>query len=157
VTIETAGVSPTVQQGWAEVLTDQWVTGFAVFRQTVPGFAPQEAAVPVNTGAPLRQLVPFDNSGGFTTSLAVANMSALQEGQVTFAFRDGQGNLIMRVPLPNLPVQGHRAFEVVKLWPSLEGLKGTLEVSTLSGEISVLGLRFSSGGAFTSFKGQAVP
>ena len=91
ITIESSGISPTVEAGWAEVVTDQWVTGFAVFRQSVPGRAAQEAAVPVNVGTPNRQLLPFDNSGGFTTSLAVANLSAQVEAQVNLTFRDGQG------------------------------------------------------------------
>lgn len=156
ITLETNGASPTVQQGWAEVVTEQWVTGFAVFRQSVAGRSAQEAAVPVNVSTPLRYLLPFDNSGGFTTSMAIANLSDFVAAQVNFTFRDNQGQRLLQAALPDLPVRGHRAFRLVDLWPDLEGKRGTLEVSSLSGEVTVLGLRFSSGGAFTSFKGQPV-
>ncbi len=156
ITLETNGASPTVQQGWAEVVTDQWVTGFAVFRQSVPGYSAQEAAVPVNVATPLRYLLPFDNTGGFTTSMAVANLSASIPAQVNFTFRDGQGLRLLQAALPDLPAQGHRAFRIIDLWPDMDGKRGTLEVSSLSGEVTVLGLRFSSGGAFTSFKAQPV-
>jgi hypothetical protein len=156
ITLETNGASPTVRAGWAEVVTDQWVTGFAVFRQSVPGKSAQEAAVPVNTATPLRYFMPFDNTGGFTTSIALANLSDSTAAQVNFTFRDGQGLRLLQVALPELPVQGHRAFRVIDLWPEMDGKRGTLEISSLSGEVTALGLRFSSGGAFTSFKAQPV-
>ncbi|MBI4889808.1 MAG: hypothetical protein HY821_04225 [Acidobacteria bacterium] len=156
ITLETNGASPTTVAGWAEVITDQWVTGFAVFRQSVPGRVAQEAAVPVNTGTSLRYYLPFDNTGGFTTSVALANLNAANEAQVNFTFRDGQGLRILQAALPNLPASGHRAFRIIDLWPELDGKRGTLEVSSLSGEVTLMGLRFLATGAFTSFKAQPI-
>lgn len=156
ITLETNGTSPTVQAGWAEVVTDQWVTGYAVFRQTSQTRPAQEAAVPVNVATPMRYLMPFDNTGGFTTSIALANLSDSTPAQVNFTFRDAQGLRLLQAALPDLPLRGHRAFRVIDLWPDMDGKRGTLEISSLSGEVTVLGLRFSSSGAFTSFKAQPV-
>ncbi len=156
ITLETNGASPTVVAGWAEVVTDQWITGFAVFRQTVPGRVAQEAAVPLITGTSLRYYLPFDNTSGFTTSVALANLNAANEAQVNFTFRDGQGQRIFQAALPTLPASGHRAFRIIDLWPDLDGKRGTLEVSSLSGEVTLMGLRFLSSGAFTSFKAQPI-
>jgi hypothetical protein len=152
ITIRTTGVNPTVQSGWAEVVSDQWVTGFAVFRQTRSTTAFQEAAVPINVGATIRNVLPFDNTGGYTTSIAVANLSSELTSAPIFTFTDESGSRLLRVTFPTLPVRGHRAFRLIDLWPELDGRRGVLEIDALDGEVSTLGLRFASTGAFTSFK-----
>ena len=154
VTLRSSGVSPTVLSGWAEVLSDQYVTGFAVFRRSLPGSPDQEAAVPVNIATPFRSILPFDNTAGFTTSVAMANLSAVVPSQVNLTFRDAQGLRILETVLPELPLQGHKAFELTNLFPVLNGKSGSMEISVISGEISVLGLRFAPSGAYTSFRAQ---
>lgn len=156
VTLETTGASPTVQSGWAEILSGQWVTGFAVFRQIVPGRPDQEAAVPINVATPGRTIMPFDNTGGFTTTVAVANMSADVASIVNFTFRDLQGQRIVQVQLPEIPPNGHAAFRLVDLNGIVDGKKGSLEISAIAGEMSVMGLRFASSGAYTSFKANSL-
>ena len=66
------------------------------------------------------------------------------------------GQRIFQAALPTLPASGHRAFRIIDLWPDLDGKRGTLEVSSLSGEVTLMGLRFLSSGAFTSFKAQPI-
>lgn len=152
VTLETTGASPTVQSGWAEVLSGQWVTGFAVFKQSVPGRPDQEAAVPINVATPNRTILPFDNSGGFNTTVAVANMSGDVTSVVNFTFRDPQGQRIIQLQLPDIPPNGHAAIRLADLNAVLAGKKGSLEISSLAGEITAMGLRFADSGAYTSFK-----
>ncbi|MGJ5817820.1 BACON domain-containing protein [Paludibaculum fermentans] len=156
VTLETAGTSPTVQSGWAEILSGQWVTGFAVFKQIVPGRPDQEAAVPINVATPGRTIMPFDNTGGFTTTVAVANMSGDVASVVNFTFRDLQGQRIVQVQLPEIPPNGHAAFRLIDLNGIVDGKKGSLEISSLAGEMTVMGLRFASSGAYTSFKANSL-
>ena len=156
VTLRSSGVSPTVLSGWGEVLSDQYVTGFAVFRRSLPGTPDQEAAVPVNVATPFRSILPFDITSGFTTSLAVANLSANVRSLVNLTFRDAQGQRILETVLPELPIQGHKAFDLSVLYPVLNGKAGSLEISVISGEISILGLRFAPSGAFTSFRAQQI-
>ncbi len=152
VTLETAGSSPSVQSGWAEILSGQWVTGLAVFKQVVPGRPDQEAAVPINVDTPNVTLMPFDNTGGFTTTVAVANLSGTETSEVYFTFRDLQGQRIVQVQLPEIPPNGHAAFRLVDLNGIVDGKKGSLEISKKAGELSVLGLPFASSGAYTRFK-----
>jgi hypothetical protein len=159
VMIQTAGVPSTIQTGWAEVVTTQAVTGFAVFRLRVTGRPDQEAAVPVNIGTTVRSLLlPFDNTGIYTTSLALANISTSVASVVNLTFRDAQGLTIYQTSV-DLPAQGHRAFSTMDLSATLREKKGTLEISqdiSGIGELSVLGLRFANTGAFTSYKAQVV-
>lgn len=154
VTLRSSGMSPTVLSGWAEVLSDQYVTGFAVFRRSLPGEPEQEAAVPVNVATPFRSILPFDNTGGFTTSVAMANLSANVAAQVNLTFRDAQGQRILEAVLPELPTQGHKAYRLIDLFPALDGKIGSMEISVINGEISTLGLRFAPTGAYTSFRAQ---
>lgn len=157
-TFRTAGLSPTAQVGWADVKTDQWVTGFATFRQVVPGRPDQEAAVPVNVGTPRRLVLPFDNTAGYTTTVALANLSTVQAASIIVVFRGENGLRIQQAQLPDLPANGHRAFALPDLFPAVAGLKGTVEFSEVgAGEMSIVGLRFASSGAYTSLKATRLP
>ena len=156
ITLRTSGVSPTVLSGWAEVLSDQYITGFAVFRRSLPGEPDQEAAVPVNAATPFRSILPFDLTRGFTTSIAVANLSANVRSEVFLTFRDAQGQRLLETTLPELPLQGHKAFDIFALYPALKDKSGAMEISVRQGEISILGLRFAPTGAFTSFRAQPI-
>jgi hypothetical protein len=153
VTVESAGTSPVVQSGWAEVVSDALVTGFAVFRQTGTGGPPQEAAVPINAGTPLRALLPFDNTNGFLATMALANLSDSSAAVTNLVFRDIQGNRLYQTQI-NIPPLGHTAVAMQTFSDLLINARGTLEVSAISGEVSAMGLRFAPSGAYTSFKAQ---
>lgn len=156
--LRTAGLSSGPTVGFAEVRTDQWVTGFATFRQVVPGRPDQEAAVPVSVGTPRRIVLPFDNTSGYVTTVAVANLSATQPASIFVVFRDEQGQRIQQFELPVLPAMGHRAFVLQELYPIVRDRKGTVEFSEVgAGEMSIIGLRFASSGAYTSLKATRLP
>ena len=55
---DTGGVN---QEGWAEVTLPTGVTGYAVFRQTVPGRPDQEAVVPLTPEASLTADLTYDD------------------------------------------------------------------------------------------------
>jgi hypothetical protein len=139
-----------VQQGWAELMTDGAVTGFAVFRQR-NGDRDQEAVVPLETRAAAGYILAFDNTGGIDTGVAIANLSA-QAAAVTVIIHDHTGAHVQTNPL-NLPARGHRAFVLHSEYPAAAGQRGTVEFRPPAGwQISVLGLRFNvpKGGAFTT-------
>jgi len=157
-TFRTAGLSQGAQSGWAEIITDQWVTGFATFRQVVPGRPDQEAAVPVNVATPRRMVLPFDNTRGYVTTVAVANLSETQPANIIVVFRDDQGQRILQAELPVLPPSGHRAFALRDLFPAIANRKGAVEFSEVgTGEMSLIGLRFADTGAYTSLKATRLP
>ena len=105
---------------------------------------------------PFRSILPFDITGGFTTSVAVANLSANVRSEVYLTFRDSQGQRLLETALPELPIQGHKAFDLFALYPVLKDKSGAMEISVRQGEISVLGLRFAPTGAFTSFRAKEI-
>lgn len=157
-TLRTAGLSTEARTGWALVETEQWVTGFATFRQVVPGRPDQEAAVPVNVATPRRMVLPFDNTGGYTTTVALANLSQTQAATVIVVFRDDAGQRLLQAELPAIPALGQRAFSLPALFPAMAGRKGSVEFSEVgAGEMSLVGLRFADSGAYTSLKATRLP
>lgn len=143
------------EQGWAEVLTNQQVGGFAVFLQRVAGRVDQEAAVPVNAGAQQRFLLPYDNSQPFTTTMALANFAEDTQALIVATVRDEQNLAIGPQVALLIPVRGHLAFPLPERFPQSVGRRGTVEFQVQFGSVSALGLRFA-GEPFTSFKPQVI-
>jgi len=160
-TVQTAGAPDVISAGWAEVVcsacvgNNRGVSGLAVFQQVQPDGRIQEAAVPVNSTLMQRHILPFDNSGGFVTSMAVANLSATETLKLRVAFRDGTGRILRMDKVKDIPPRGHYAFELPSEYTYLQGLRGSADLWAISGRPSVLGLRFSPTGAFTSFEAQS--
>jgi sugar lactone lactonase YvrE len=149
--IETAGTpSQANQEGWAQlVVTGGNVGGSAVFAFTTPT-GPQEAVAPVETRNPNAFVLPFDYTGGYTTGVALANLSG-QAVSVAVVLRDDTGaSLGTAAPIP-LPPYGHTSFLLASAYPAVAGHLGTLELDTpTGGQISVLGIRANPSGAVTS-------
>ncbi|HEU0141307.1 MAG TPA: hypothetical protein VFQ79_16410 [Bryobacteraceae bacterium] len=152
-TVETAALENFTSIGWAEVISEQNVTGFAVYRQRLPGQPDQEAAVPVNQGDMQRFLLPFDNRAGFRTTMAIANLSVTENAVVNVAFRDASGVLIGGGTVKTIPPQGHYAYRLIDDFP-IDGQEGVAEFTAVSGQISAVGLRFNPTSSFTSFEVQ---
>jgi hypothetical protein len=104
--------------------------------------------VPLETRSGGSYVLWFDNTGGLVTSVALANAST-EPATVTVTVRDGSGTVIGTAEI-ELEPHGHTAFELPSDLPATAGRRGTVEFQApASGQISVLGLRFSSG-AFTT-------
>ncbi len=133
--------------GWAQLLTDGDLSGFAIFGSQ-SGSHDQEAVVPLETrGAPFYNLW-FNNTGGLVTSVALANPST-QAVKVAVTIRDEGGQTLATDSIP-LAARGHIAFGLPDRLPSTAKRRGTVEFRTPeSGQLSVLGLRFNPG-AFTT-------
>jgi hypothetical protein len=86
VAIDTSGLSSSVAAGWAQIDTEDDLTGMAVLRQRVEGRPDFEASTQIADAAYISGLMPFDNTQGYTTGLAFANVT----GNMTwlFTFRD---------------------------------------------------------------------
>lgn len=144
-----ASATAAVQSGWGELLSSGPVTGVAVFRQRSEGGTEQEAAVPLETQTGKRYLLPFDNSAGYLTGLAVANHTT--DYLILGVFqRDEAGRQIGFEALTVRP-KGHEAFDLKSRWPALANRRGSLEIDSPRVDgISVLGLRFHPQGPFTT-------
>jgi len=135
-------------QSWGSFLLPPGVNSYAVFRQSVPGRADQEAAVPL--AAPFGQVVDliYDDTD-VTTTFAVANPSS-QQVVVTVTVYGADGSQIGASQLTLGPVSQTAA--ILRNLPGLEGIAGRRGRATFSadrGPISVVGFRFG-GEAFTS-------
>ena len=148
-TFETAGLAPNLASGWALIsqTTNDSVGAFAVFRQSVPGRADQEAVVPVVNQFESHFVLPFDNTA-FTTAAAFANPTT-QSVVIPVTIRNENGQIIDHQSF-GLGPYGHTAGSVPGTWPSTAGIRGTVEFVTSGFGVGALGLRFS-GASFTSF------
>jgi hypothetical protein len=148
--IETTGPdSALTQQGWAQLLTNGTVGGFAVFQQAI-GSGSQEALVPLENRTASGYVLFFDNTNGSATGVALANTST-QALSASVTIRDDTGVVIASDAIA-LPPSGHTSFDLVSRYGSLTAQRrGTLEFRTpANGQISVLGLKFNATGAFST-------
>lgn len=154
-TIITAGTDNALSQGWAELSSSQQVSGLGVFRQRVAGRPDQEAGVSVTTPTS-RFVLPFDNTQGFVSSMALVNTNSSLSRAVSATPREEAGNTLIGDSV-NLPARGHTAFEMAQRFPAMSGRRGSAEFVSAGADFSALGLRFNPGGAFTSLPSLEVP
>ena len=133
-------------QGWATFDLPTGVSGYGVFRQSVPGKADQEAVVPFASSTGTKSLLTFDESN-FTTAVAIW-YNGSSNGAVTLTARDESGNTVGTAVLTMTPGT-KQAFAITDRIPAISGKRGSVIVSTAAGSVAVLGLRFG-GSAFTS-------
>ena len=141
---QNAGTSTT--QGWATYDLPAGVTGYGVFRQSVAGKGDQEAVVPFASSTGTKAQLTFDEST-FTTAVAIWYNGA-SNGTITLTAKDESGGSLGSATITMTPGT-KQAFAVTDRLPSISGHRGSLVVSTGSGSMAVLGLRFG-GSAFTS-------
>ena len=147
--IQTASASATQVTGWAQLLSNGGITGYARFDWSIGGGL-QEAVVPLEARDPPAFFTWFDHSSsGFATGLAVANVSAWS-ATVPVSVRDDAGNLLTRDTI-SLPAFGHLAFVATDRYPATAGKRGTVEFDTpASGQIATLAFRASAAGTLST-------
>jgi len=126
--------------GSAQLSATGPVDGFAIFHH-IP--TAQEAVVPLETRNASSYLLAYDNTGGISLGVAVANISS-QAANVNVVLRDDTGAQI-GTPLPiALTSNQHKSFVLTTQFPATIGKRGTIEFDTPpGGQISVLGIRFT--------------
>jgi hypothetical protein len=140
--LHTPGTAGSISQGWGELNAAAGVAGYAIF--TSQG---QDATAPA-VAAASRILVPFDNTSGLITAVAVANPNASAATiQVNIKTSDGATS---SGALPQMPARGHRAFVLPDLFAETAGKRGLAEFHVASGSFSTIALRFNPTTAFTS-------
>ena len=144
VTLESQGnPSDPLWMGWAEINPSGPLGGFAVFRGDRSGIE-SEGAVPMLSGTSAKFYMPFDNTGGVVTSVAMVNSGA----NVNMVFRGESGS---PAATSSLPLQGHTAFELTQPQFQIGGMRGVAEFNSDGTDLLGLGLRFNdSRRAFTS-------
>jgi hypothetical protein len=135
-------------QGYVSAALPAGVTGYGVFRQSVPGVADQEAVVPLSGTTATTSTLEFDDTK-YVTGIAVVNLTSASTTISVFV-RDAHGNTI---GTSNIALGPHAKTAVVlRDLPGLAGVSGSLgsvDFTTSIGTLAALGLRFN-GAAFTS-------
>jgi hypothetical protein len=143
---ETPGTSDQQVQGWAEVASSGRLGVTAIFRFTGNGTDLQGTSNGVASGNSL--FMPFDDTQGYTTGLALVNANPTLQVSVTLNFQTDAGVPASFVVV--LPPHGHATYVIPTAFPELAGQRGALNVTATSPDIALLGLRFSPTLTFTS-------
>jgi hypothetical protein len=143
--LHTPGTASTLTQGWAQVAATSGVVAYVIYTNTANGRASDATAPAVSpTG---RILVPFDNTGGLVTAIAVVNPNTTAE-TISVNFRTSQG--VSQGSLPSLPANGQLAFVMPTQFPGTADQAGLAEFYVSSGTLSIIALRANPTGGLTS-------
>jgi P pilus assembly chaperone PapD len=137
-----------LHQGYAAFTLPIGVSGYGVFRQSLPGEQDQEAVVPLSVAGATSNTLTWDETN-LITAVAVVNPSPTAE-TVALTLWDDNGTVIGTSSIA-LPPNSKTATTLRSL-PGLSGMvgkRGSAQFSVSSGSVAVLGLRFN-GLAFTS-------
>ena len=137
----------TAAVGWTQLLTDGAITAYSIFAYDF-GAGTQEAVAPLETRNPSSFVLWFDNTGGYATGVAVANIAAVQ-AVVPFGAVDELERSIASSGL-TLPPHGHTSFMLTDMFPATAGKRGIIQFRAATGQIAILGIRASVIGALTS-------
>jgi hypothetical protein len=93
--------------------------------------------------------IPFDNTGGLATGIAVANVGS-QAATVAVVVKDEAGISLATGNL-SLAAQGHASFVIGDRYAAAAGKRGVIEFTAPAGGfISPIGIRAAASGAFTT-------
>ena len=92
--------------------------------------------------------LPFDNTQGFVTGVAVSNANPTQSVTITMIFTSDTG--AQSNAAITLPAHGHTAFVMPAAYSATAGARGSVRFLPSSPDIAVVGLRFSPNNSFTS-------
>lgn len=151
-TIRTAGLGTQTIGGWAELTAPATVGGSVIYSQKTGLPSIQEGTAAVGTAASQDLFVPFDNTSGAVTSMAITDAGgSIANVAVTLRYSDGTSET---ASYPAIPSRNHNAFVIQSQFPNSASRTGVAEFSS-NVPVSVVAFRFNSTGAFTAF--DAVP
>ena len=90
-------------------------------------------------------VMPFDNTGGNVSSMALASTYYLSDEAIDVTAIDQDGNILKRDTVA-IQALHHLSFILAKKWPELNNVQGTLIFKPLDvvANVSIMGLRFAS-------------
>jgi sugar lactone lactonase YvrE len=145
VALLTASEGAVISVGWADVLSSGPLEGYSVFR-----FKPtsSEGTVQFDTRLSSALVLPYDNTNGSHTGVAVANQSSVPT-TLTVLLLDQGGSQLASSQMP-LPAFGHTSFYITNQFPRAANQIGMIKFQNPSGDVTGTGLLFYPGGSFTS-------
>jgi hypothetical protein len=148
---ETADSASATTTGWMQIQSSGNIHGSLIFRQRVQGRPDFEASIPI---IPTIQndVVPFDNTNGFSTGLAIVNPFSIIN-QYSIIFRTESGAILGSHQII-LAARNQTSFSVSQMFPETAGQRGSMQL-TVTGSggqngFNWIALRFNPTGAFTT-------
>jgi hypothetical protein len=137
-----------LNQGYVTASLPGGVTGYGVFRQSVPGVPDQEAVVPLASATSTSSTLTWDDTA-YTTGVAIANPSSVPV-TVSINVWNSSGALIGTSSIALAAgAKMEAALRSISGLSGVVGNRGSAQFTVNSGDVAVLGLRFN-GAAFTS-------
>jgi hypothetical protein len=144
-----APVSSNILVGWAEVLSSAPVSGFSIFRLRGQDGRDSEGTASLGSGTSSDMVLPYDNTAGFATGVALVNLTT-DPVIVNAVIRDDSGTQI-GLQAVALSGKAHTSFFLSDRFSITSGRRGTIEFqNTSGGAVTGIGLRFNPSGSFTS-------
>jgi len=140
-----------LQTGWAVLDYDgeSRIAGMLTFRQRVSGRPDFESSVTLTRDDEARVYMPFDNTLGYTTTLAITNPSAGENSSLQLRFWDASGREILTREI-QLSAGSTTAFSLPERYPELIGRSGQLRIEGSGSRLATMALRFNPSGAFST-------
>lgn len=137
--------------GWAEVLSTSSLSGYSVFHYTSATGVQSEGTVPLESSSISSvATLPYDNTSGFNTGMALANYSIVAPCTVDATAYDTTGAVLETTSFP-LVANGHKSFMLTDILPKATGSRGLATFACKEGLfLTSLGLRVNPVGGFTS-------
>ena len=150
--VETQGAQSRTQQGWAELVSDGPVSMHAVLAEskTVSKWLPVEATVPMMNPFRDSLMLPFDNLGGGSVSISLANADDDEPATVLVTILNENGAEIAKEAKFRLAPREGGTYVLADKWPSTVQRRGLVALSYDGGRLFATGLR-SAGKSFYSY------
>jgi hypothetical protein len=141
----------TVQTGWAllEYDGESRIAGMLTFRQRVSGRPDFESSVSLTRDDENPVYMPFDNTLGYVTTLAITNPSTTDNNDLQLRFWDALGREILTSNI-RLSAGVTTAFSLPERYPELIGRSGQLRIEGSGSRLATIALRFNPSGAFST-------
>jgi hypothetical protein len=144
--LQSPGTNSTLVVGFAEIQGSGPIQAYGIFTQRIPGRTNQQGTAEGQPAA-TRVLVPYNNTNGQVTTMAIANPTDASESIAVGLLPSG-GTATQPANI-TLAANGHASFAFTTQFPSTDNGSGVAEFYISSGAISVLALNFN-GGAFST-------
>lgn len=145
--LHTSGTAATLSQGWAELNAGPGVIGYVVF--TIRSGGTQDDGTAPAVAATNRIMVPYDDSNGFVTDMAIVNPTG-SPMDISVGFRTVDGLVSTGNTLSQVPAGGHLSFALSTQFPVILGHAGLAEFYSATGNFSIIALRTNPVHSFTT-------
>jgi hypothetical protein len=144
---QTQGAAAVASQGWAEIASSGHIGVEAIFIYSPTSSLNSQGTF--NAIASSSSIfMPYDNTAGYTTGVAIANTNATNTITVTMTIATDTGTATSQAV--TLSPHAHTAFVMPTQYPGTAGTRGSIRFTASTPDITVSGFRYTPSLSFTS-------